>query len=373
MSREAQRIVVGWDLGGAHVKAATVSTEGVVRHVVQRPCPLWRGLAQLRTTVKSIVEDMQTADAVHVVTMTGELADVFVDRAQGVRELLDVMTGQLAKAPLLIYAGHTGFLTPEAAVRNPEPVASANWFAAAQLTAGKLAEGLFVDVGSTTTDMLIFAHGRVEARGYSDHQRLTYDELIYTGVVRTPVMAVVDRVAFSGAWVSVMAEQFATMADVYRLTRDLPEYADMLPSADGGDKSDEASARRLARMLGRDAQPADAGEWRRVAEYMVECQLARLRMACETNLSRGILSPQAPLVGAGVGRFLVRALATRLARPFVDFGTFFPPEPLPGGAAIADCAPAVAVALLASAQMARRGDLAGPSTSLESTVGDEQH
>jgi probable H4MPT-linked C1 transfer pathway protein len=340
--------IVGWDLGGAHIKSASLGVDGALRHVTQRPCPLWRGLSQLRSTVRSVLEDMQVTDAAHAITMTGELTDIFRDRAHGVRELLHVMEQQLTKAPLFIYAGSAGFLSPEAAVRDAERVASANWSAATTLVASRMSEGLFIDIGSTTTDMLVFAHGRVEARGYTDHQRLAYDELIYTGVVRTPVMAVTDRVAFSGTWVSIMAEQFATMADVYRLTHDLPSYADMLPSADSGAKSKAASAQRLARMLGRDAPSADDAAWERVAEYVAECQLTRLRVACETNLSRGILNPHAPLVGAGVGRFLVRALATRLQRPYVDFGAFFPPEPVPGGTAIADCAPAVAVALLAS-------------------------
>lgn len=349
--------IVGWDLGGAHVKAACVTADGAVRHIIQRPCPLWRGLEQLRTTVKSVLEDMQVEEiAAHAVTMTGELADVFSDRAHGVRQILDLTTPQFVGAPVLVYAGRTGFLTSEAAARNTEHVASANWLAAATVTTARLSEGLFIDVGSTTTDMVILAGGSVEARGHSDHQRLAYEELIYTGVVRTPVMAVTDKVAFSGAWVSVMAEQFATTADVYRLTRDLPQHADMLPSADDGHKSETASARRLARMIGRDWQSAEDSQWRRVADYIVERQLVRLRVACEINLSRGLLSPQAPLVGAGLGRFLVRALATRLQRPFVDFGALFPMEPVPGGAAIADCAPAVGVALLASAHLAKRVD-----------------
>jgi probable H4MPT-linked C1 transfer pathway protein len=344
MSRES---IIGWDLGGAHVKTASLGVNGAVHHVIQRPCPLWRGLSQLRTTVRSILEDMQVGEAAHAITMSGELTDIFTDRTQGVSELLTIMTQQLTNFPLLVYAGVAGFVSPGVAVRDAERVASANWLAAATLTAMRMSEGLFIDVGSTTTDMLAFSGGRVDARGYTDHERLAHDELIYTGVVRTPVMAVTDRVAFAGTWVSMMAEQFATMADVYRLTDDLPQYADMLPSADGENKTEAASARRLARMLGRDAQAGCDGDWKRVAEYVAECQLMRLRAACETTLSRGVLSPQAPLVGAGVGRFLVRELATRLQRPFVDFGTFFPPDPIPGGVAIADCAPAVAVALLA--------------------------
>ena len=70
-------------------------------------------------------------------------------------------------------------------------------------------------------------------------------------------MALARRAPFAGHWVSLMAEHFATTADVYRLTGDLPEHADMLPSADHGAKNVAASARRLARMLGLDMEAAD--------------------------------------------------------------------------------------------------------------------
>ena len=42
-------------------------------------------------------------------------------------------------------------------------------------------------------------------------------ELVYIGVVRTPLMALVRRVPFPRVWNPLMAEYFATMADVYRL------------------------------------------------------------------------------------------------------------------------------------------------------------
>ncbi len=350
--------VVGWDLGGAHVKAASLNVDGAVQHVIQRPCPLWRGLPQLRITLRSMLEDMQIERAAHAVTMTGELVDIFPDRTHGVRELLGVMVQQFGETPLLVYAGRNGFVSPGSVAAQAAQVASANWLAAATLVANRMSEGLYIDVGSTTTDIVSFSHGKVHARGFTDHARLTQDELIYTGVTRTPVMAITDHAASAGGWTSLMAEQFATMADVYRLTGDLPAYADTLPSADGGDKTEAASARRLARMLGVDTSmateqdAADNDDWVRVAEYIAECQLMRLRTALETHLSRGVFGARAPLVGAGIGRFLVRALAVRLQRPFVDFGTFFPPEPVAGGAAIADCAPAVAIALLASNEFA---------------------
>jgi hypothetical protein len=65
-------------------------------------------------------------------------------------------------------------------------------------------------------------------------------------------------------------------------------------------------------------------------------------------LSRSLLGNGAPLVGAGCGRFLVRRLARRLERPYVGFDELFDCEES-AAATAAECAPAVAVAVLGAA------------------------
>ena len=67
-------------------------------------------------------------------------------------------------------------------------------------------------------------------------------------------MAITDAIEFEGLRIPLMAEHFATTADVYRLTGELDERHDQHPSADGAEKTLPGSARRLARMIGRDAR-----------------------------------------------------------------------------------------------------------------------
>jgi hypothetical protein len=55
------------------------------------------------------------------------------------------------------------------------------------------------------------------------------------------------------------------------------------------------------------------------------------------------------VVGAGCGRFIARLVAERLGRPYVDFAEAIDVAPEAREMA-ARCAPAVAVALLASAR-----------------------
>jgi hypothetical protein len=89
--------------------------------------------------------------------------------------------------------------------------------------------------------------------------------------------------------------------------------------------------------------------WRDLAAFLAEAQLRRIDEACRLVLSRQALPPDAPLVGAGCGRALVARLAQRLARPAIDLGRLVPEAPPDA----AWCAPAVAVALLATDQVRR--------------------
>jgi probable H4MPT-linked C1 transfer pathway protein len=283
---------------------------------------------------------------VHAVTMTGEMVDLFADRPEGVVRLLGALRERLPGATLRIYAGAGGFLDLERAPAAAARIASANWLATATLIAARAPAALLTDIGSTTTDLVPVLAGRVCARGWDDPGRLVAGELVYTGVVRTPVMAIAERVPFAGEWVPVMAEHFATAADVHRLTGRLPPDADQHPAADGGAKTESGSARRLARMIGRDSGSAPLAAWRRLAAWLVEAQLRRIEDACRRVLSRAGLPEDAPLVVAGVGRFLAPELARRLGRPAVEFASLLPV----GGADaahVSDCAPAVAVAWLA--------------------------
>lgn len=338
-----RELATGWDLGGAHLKAAQAAPGGRLVTVLQVPCRLWLGMDEFARSVAEAQRQLQPARR-HGVTMTGELADLFADRAEGVARLSQAMTAAFPGDEIRLYAGDRGFVT---SVDDWRAIASANWHASVRFVASRVQSALFIDVGSTTTDVVPLRGARIEAIGYTDDERLISEELVYTGVTRTPVMAVADAVPFAGQRQRVMAEYFATMADVHRLTGKLAEDADQLPAADGRGKTLEDSARRLARMLGRDLQSATMEDWRRLAVHLAERQQQILQSAIDRTLSRGIVGADAPIVGAGVGRFLARELARRLHRPYVDFAELVEGEPAAREWA-ARCAPAAAVAILAA-------------------------
>ena len=338
---------IGWDIGGAHVKAAVLNLDAEVVAVYQEPCPLWKGLDQLQVAVHNIQQKIGILDYCHVITMTGELVDFFEDRNDGVKQIIATMLSLLSPRRCLFYAGEAGFLEDsQIDAAHYQMIASANWLASASVAAQKKCDGLFIDIGSTTTDILLFREGQVQAEGYTDYQRLISQELIYTGIIRTAVMAVAQSAVDQNQVIGIMAEYFATMADVYRVTEELDERHDQSESADGAEKTKIASARRLSRMIGSDFYPEELPRWRLFAENIRAQQLQKIQQACEYRLQGIDFSKSYPLIGAGVGRFLVRQIAQTLGVTYIDFTELFQQVASPIGLTIADCAPAVAVAWL---------------------------
>lgn len=337
--------VVGWDVGGAHLKAARAEQERIVA-AVQLASPLRAGLEAL-THAFGEAKARMGAGHRHVVTMTGELADTFASREEGVARLATLAGEQLAGAPVRLYAGRAGFITLARAGAHVADVASANWHASAALVARRFAAALLVDMGSTTTDIVPILDGAIAAAGYTDAERLAAGELVYTGLVRSFVMATADRAPLAGRWTRLIAENFANMADAHRLLGTLPEGADQMATADGREKTAEASRARLARMVGCDAGDADAAAWRTLAAWLAEAQVRAVTDGAMLVLSGRPLPADAPVVGAGIGSAVARELARRLARPYVDFDALLAVTPEARESA-RHCAPAAALALLGS-------------------------
>ena len=252
-----------------------------------------------------------------------------------------------------LYAGRAGFIAPSAAGQHVGDIASANWHATAALVALRQPDAVLVDIGSTTTDVIPIRDGAVVTRGYSDAERLASGELVYTGVVRTALMAFPERVPFAGRLIPPMPEHFATFADVYRLLGQLPEGLDQHDTADGGAKSMAGSRLRLSRLIGVDVAEAEDEDWRGLAACFAERQMRRMHDGAALALSGTRIPRRAPIIGCGAGRFLMPDLARRLGRDWMDLAELMPVAEGETAAQIAgaasQCAPAAAVALIAAA------------------------
>lgn len=340
--------IAGWDIGGAHVKLALLDETGQIRQVDQQACPLWKGVDQLHRTLSYLTDKYALKLCRHALTMTGELVDCFSSREQGVNAIVQAVCEHVNADEVSVFAGCRGFL-PVAQIQPADcmDIASANWLASVLLVARRLPNALFVDIGSTTTDILLIENGQLNVQGFTDYQRLVSGELVYTGIIRTAVMAIAQDAEFNGQQMGLMAEYFATMADVYRLTGDLNEAHDQSETADGAEKTVLASARRLSRLTGYEFSESDLALWLAFAEHLKARQTQKIRLACSRQIRRAGNQSAINLVGAGVGRFLIKHIAADLGMPYQDFSDLLPSASKTAAIAAGDCAPAAAVAYLA--------------------------
>lgn len=345
--------VIGWDIGGAHLKAVMLNVAGHVLAANQVYCPLWRGLHELDLAMDVILREFNAEK--HRVTMTGELADIFPSRHAGVMQIAQLAAqklsgqkpaGQKLQSNVMFYAGNQGFVGIEAVEPLTAEIASMNWLASTQYLAHNIEQALFIDMGSTTTDIALISDGRAQVRGFNDATRMQCDELVYTGAVRTPLMALAQKIPFAGQQVNIAAEHFATTADVYTLTGDLALAENMAETADGAEKSIEASARRVARMIGHDAQEAPLSAWRNLAYAFKQAQLNLIKQAVLTQISRLEDCQNLHIIGAGAGEFMVGELAKQLGFKYVSVSDFIYAESDAKKNMVKVCFPAYAVASL---------------------------
>lgn len=344
--------IIGYDVGGAHLKVARLDN-GRATAVRQIVCPLWQGLDKLDA---ALAEAQPLADGAGTVavTMTGELSDLFPDRATGVATLVERLAAA-HDARLQFWMGHRGFGDAAAAKSHWLDVAATNFLATAEAAALSTRDALLIDFGSTTTDIIPIRDGRPAASALTDHDRLASGELVYTGFTRTALMAIADTAPFKGRRQRLAREYLATAADARRVLGTLPAGVDLHATADGRGTSVEESATRLARMFCRDFSDGSLDDWRDSARAILEQQIASIHDGIGQVLAATPLPAGAPVIAAGIGADAVDAIAARLGRTAIPFGSL---SGATGDVALwaTRCAPAVAVAMLARAVKWRRGD-----------------
>ena len=297
------------DIGGANTKAARL--DGPSLRTVSRPYEIWRERDALSAVLREVAAEAGPAFAV-AITMTAELSDAFRTKREGVAFVLDAAEDAFGDRPLSVLTAAGDLVSMTAARARPWDVAAANWVATALAVAGEHPDALLIDVGSTTTDIVPIAAGRVAAAGHNDLERLLAGELVYTGALRTNLAAIARRVPVRGGWCPVSSEYFAISGDVHLVLGDLANEAYDCPTPDGRPATAAYARERIARLVCADVEQLDASEVDAIAAFLRDEQLRQIEDAAR-RVGRA-LRPEAPLVAAGSGAFLAREVASRLGR-----------------------------------------------------------
>ena len=336
--------VVGVDIGGANIKFA--------RSDIRHPSDIHTSDGQLRVPARSVYFPMWTDSsrlgdvlregfatfgeiAAIVVTMTGELADCFLDRAEGVHFIAAAVcqaADALGIRTVTFYGADGRFRDHQQIGEAVDLIAAANWHATASYAAKTLCdgEGLLIDIGSTTTDLIPIRCDAVATDAKTDHQRLVEGSLVYIGCGRTPVCSVVSKLTFAGQSCPLMNEGFATMDDAMVVLGMGTEDPQDCCSADGRPRTTSMAANRIARMVGLDHRAVSIDSAKVMANEILDAsrQIIEKRFS---NLDRG-----GTLIVAGHGSRLLRI---PVDRSVIKLDERFGPE-------LSRCFPAYAVACL---------------------------
>jgi probable H4MPT-linked C1 transfer pathway protein len=285
-------MILGLDIGGANTKAASSNcffAESVY-------LPLWRG-APLGEVLRRFAALEPEAVAV---VITGELADCFSCKREGI-EKLTATVNQAFTCPVYFW-GMSGF-----AWMDPMELAAANWMASSSLLAREMGDCLFVDMGSTTTDLIPIIREPLAAK--TDFLRLAMGELVYMGKLRTRLDSVLPMARIRGECVPLSPELFAIIADAYLALGQISADQYTCDTADGADKGRESTLRRLARAVLADFEEIGERGALAIAKQARDRQMRLLVAAIERQSSKHELSRVA---AAGIGEDLIADAASFL-------------------------------------------------------------
>ena len=309
--------IAGFDIGGANTDLAIIDFEdGEIKNIEVdfEYLPMWSNNDDLSHVLIELIEricPVSEIDAVGI-SMTAELVDAYDTKKDGV---LDVVRKceETFTCPIA-YVGVDGMLSKEEIEKAPLKAAAANWIATAQIATLISENCIFIDTGSTTTDIIPIKDAKECAIGKSDFDRSATGELVYTGTLRTNLASFLDKVELNGKEYRVASELFAQTADVYMVLELIKEKDYICDTFDGEGKSKIDCARRIARVVCADLEMLSMEDIVEMSEFIHQKQVEQiadglkqvhetqnLDLIVTTGLGKDILDrPAAELLGLEV-------------------------------------------------------------------------
>ena len=309
--------IAGFDIGGANTDLAIIDFEdGEIKNIEVdfEYLPMWSNNDDLSHVLIELIEKIcpvSEIDAVGI-SMTAELVDAYDTKKEGV---LDVVRKceETFTCPIA-YVGVDGMLSKEEIEKTPLKAAAANWIATAQIATLISDNCIFIDTGSTTTDIIPIRDAKECAIGKSDFDRSATGELVYTGTLRTNLASFLDKVELNGKEYRVASELFAQTADVYMVLDLITEKDYICDTFDGEGKSKIDCARRIARVVCADLEMLSMEDIVEMSEFIHQKQVEQiadglrqvhetqnLDLIVTTGLGKDILDrPVAELLGLEV-------------------------------------------------------------------------
>jgi (4-(4-[2-(gamma-L-glutamylamino)ethyl]phenoxymethyl)furan-2-yl)methanamine synthase len=272
--------MIGIDVGGANLKV--VDECGIHIHY----CPLWEKSPITQLLRQHMCNNRDSA----AVVMSGELADCFENKLQGITFIVDTVRKAFPGAR---FYGTDGQFHNEAVPQ----LAAANWLASADYLRTRHPDAVLLDIGSTTADIIPLKRFE-NLKWMTDTRRLQAGYLLYTGMLRTGVATIVRSVNLMEVPTPVSTEYFATSADFHLVLGHITPAQYTCDTPDRNEKTRTASLRRLARVVCADIDEIGTSGAEQIAE---QCWAVQRDAVCSQVRKIVQSSGAKDIIVAGIG------------------------------------------------------------------------
>ena len=305
-----KNMYIGWDIGGAHTKYTIIKENSLKITSKIFSLKLWESLDPLKKIINEIQNEYGNVYQIkNAITMSGEMCDIFLNRKKGVKEILSLFSKRSFYN--YIYTANNGVI-PIHKFKDFRLVASMNWHIIASCLKSIGKNIIAIDLGSTTTDIILIKNNKCINRRTDDYSGLKSSELLYTGILRTPTFSVTKYVKYNNQKYNLIPEFYSTMGDIYRLLGVISLKDDYSDTADGRSKSQINTLTRISRSLGLDYDKKDKELITNISKKIMSAHLDQISYNIIGHLKKNFNNTKdLQFTGMGVGRNIIKKICRK--------------------------------------------------------------
>ncbi|MCD7781371.1 MAG: H4MPT-linked C1 transfer pathway protein [Methanosphaera sp.] len=291
--------IMGLDIGGANTDLAVIELNedkikllGTDKHYL----PMWSDPSKLTEYLRQLGSMYSKCNTI-CVSMTAELADSYENKKQGVLDISGRVQEVFSDKDVY-FVSFDGLIRYEDVIDDPLSVAAANWIGTVNCIKYISSDCIFMDMGSTTTDIIPLKDSKEICQGHTDLERLLSGELVYTGVLRTNLATITPTIPIRDNEATVSSELFSITADMNLVLGNITPEDYTCDTPDGSSKTKDASLERIARLVCADLDMLTRDEVISIARHVYNKQIEQVtnglvQVVDKSNLSTVVITDMA--------------------------------------------------------------------------------
>ncbi len=272
---------MGLDIGGANTDCIIIEVDDEFNILSTKKykqyLPFWKDYDKLPECLMKLSENDRDIDVI-CVSITAELADCYLTKKEGVLDISQKVVNTF-KDKIIKFVTFEGLKDYKYVKENPLSAAAANWIGTVNTIKYIKNDCIFMDMGTTTTDIIPIKNRKEITTGYSDTERLGSGELVYTGLLRTNLACIVNEVPINNIPTKVSSELFTITADIHRILGHITEDEYTCDTPDGKAKDIISCKSRLSRLVCADIETLSDEQLEQMACYIYEKQVDQVTEA----------------------------------------------------------------------------------------------